>query len=215
MKKLLVTLVVFSALHAQKIYWGWEQLDSIVESVELPKGFLVGCGTAELQISGADNLPNCQWASWERAGKVPPSGTACNSLHKRSDDIALLKKMGMQAYRFSVDWSLIEPEEGTFNEEALTEYRQFTDDLIAAGIKPVVTLLHFVHPQWFEDKGSFEIDENINYFVRFSKKVFETLGNRVFLWCTINEPTVYPFQAYIRGVWPPGKKCHFLLPVLY
>lgn len=196
-------------MQAEKVYWDWTQLEAAAEAVQLPKAFLLGCGVSELQISGADNLPNSQWTAWERAGKVPASGKACDSLHRREQDIELLKKMGMKAYRFSVDWSLIEPQEGEFDHTMLKHYRDFCDDLIVAGIKPVATLHHFVHPQWFEDKGSFEVEANTDYFVRFSTEVFKVLGNRVYMWCTINEPSVYPFQAYIRGVWPPGFKCNF------
>lgn len=216
MKKsfLLLILVSVTSVFAESVavredYWDWEKLDAVVEAVKFPKSFVFGCGTAELQISGADNLPDSQWAAWERAGKVSASGKACDSLNRRTEDIALLKKMGVTAYRFSVDWSLIEPKEGEFKAEMLDHYRQFCDDLVVAGIKPVVTLHHFVHPQWFEEKGAFEVDDNITYFVRFSEKVFNALGKRVHMWCTINEPSVYPFQAYVHGVYPPGKVCNF------
>lgn len=214
MKKcvLLISVIVSGFISATQVlerYWDWQRLDPVLEVVEFPKKFVFGCGTAELQISGADNLPDSQWAYWERAGKVPASGKACDSLNRRTEDIALLKKMGMRSYRFSVDWSLIEPREGLINEKALEEYCKFCDDLLAAGIEPAVTLHHFVHPQWFEEKGAFEKEENIQYFARFAGIVAEKLGNRVARWFTINEPSVYAFQAYIRGVYPPGVKWNF------
>ena len=111
------------------------------------------------------------------------------------------------AFRFSLAWDRIEPQEGQFSEEALQHYSDEVDALLEAGITPMITLHHFAHPIWFEDKGAFEKEENITYFVRYAKKVFEKLGDRVPLWCTINEPTIYAFQGYLgfNCVFPPAK----------
>jgi len=68
-----------------------------------------------------------------------------------------------------------------------------------------VTLHHFTHPIWFEEKGAFENKENLSYFVRYSERVFDALNEYVGLWCTINEPAVYTYQGYFNGLWPPGK----------
>jgi len=80
------------------------------------------------------------------------------------------------------------------------------DHLISNDIIPVITLHHFTHPIWFEEKNSFEIEHNIKYFVRFAKKMFEEYSEKVSMWCTINEPGVYAFQGYLRGAFPPAKK---------
>lgn len=112
----------------------------------------------------------------------------------------------VNTFRFSVAWDRIEPQEGVFSDEALQHYNDEVDALLAAGITPMITLHHFAHPVWFEDKGGFEKEENIAYFVRFSKKVFEVLGHKVPLWCTINEPGIFVFQGYLplNCVYPPG-----------
>ena len=77
--------------------------------------------------------------------------------------------------------------------------------IVDAGIVPMITLHHFAHPQWFEDMGAFEKEENIAYFVRFAQTVFSRLGSKVQFWCTINEPSIVVLQGYLRGVFPPGK----------
>lgn len=131
-------------------------------------------------------------------------GKSSHGWERAFDDIALLHELGCNAQRFSVEWTDIEPEEGQFNEEALAFYERYCEALVAQGITPMVTLHHFVHPQWFQDKGGFERSENIAYFVRFSQKVFKRLASNVTLWCTINEPTVLSACGYVLGIHPPG-----------
>jgi len=112
----------------------------------------------------------------------------------------------VKAYRFSAEWSKIEPREGEFDDAALQHYREVCDALLAAGLTPMVTLHHFTHPLWFEQKGAFEKAENIALWIRFSERVFQALHEKVNLWCTINEPEVFASQGYFQGVFPPGKK---------
>ncbi len=188
-----------------------------VDELYFPRGFLWGFAIAEQQNSGASNLPGSNWSHWEKtsfANGQPHiegdqrSGKACDHWNLYKDDIALMKgDFNANAFRFSVAWDRIEPEEGTFSEEALQHYSDEVDALLKAGITPMITLHHFAHPQWFEEKGGFEHEENIALFVRFAQKVFETLGDRVPFWCTINEPTIYMFQGYLpfHCVFPPGK----------
>lgn len=120
-----------------------------------------------------------------------------------------MKELGCNAVRFSVEWATIEPQEGVFDLEVLSFYEQYCEELIKNGITPMITLYHWVHPLWFEQKGGFEKEENIGYFLRFCTTVFQRLSNKVHLWCTINEPTVSSFMGYVLGMHSPGKKGHF------
>jgi beta-glucosidase len=180
-----------------------------------PETFLWGAALSEYQNSGALNCPDSNWAHWEatrfKNGKPhivhnQKSGKADDFWHSYAADIKLMLKVGINSLRFSIEWSVIEPQEGQFNEQALQYYYKRCKALQEAGITPMITLHHFTHPQWFELLGAFEKEENIDYFIRFCKKVFDLLASCVQLWCTINEPAIYAFQGYIRGVFPPGKK---------
>ena len=139
-----------------------------------PENFIWGSGTAAHQIEG-DNYNN-QWYHMEQNKVNPaikePSGKACNSWEMLDEDIALLKELGHKGYRFSVEWSRLEPENGRFDHAALARYIDFLQKLKNAGIHTCVTLLHFTHPQWFENLGGFTKEENIRYFTSFIKLPF-------------------------------------------
>ncbi len=184
--------------------WDWTNIDT--SKTKFPNDFIWGVAVSEYQVSGAENCPDSNWAHWERQGKTPPSGSACDSYNRPAEDITCAKALDVNAYRFSVAWDKIEPSAGVYDEKVIAHYQTFCDNLIAAGMQPVVTLHHFVHPLWFEEKGAFEKAENNAHFVRFCITMFEALKNHgVKIWCTINEPGVYVSQGYILGLWPPGK----------
>ena len=112
----------------------------------------------------------------------------------------------MTSYRFSIEWSRLEPTEGAWEENALAVYSAMVDDLLARGIRPVVTLHHFSHPDWWEAKGGFADRANLPSFVAYCERVFEALSDRVSTWVTINEPTVFSTMGYTEGMFPPGKR---------
>ena len=114
--------------------------------------------------------------------------------------------MGLQCYRFGLEWSRIEPEEGVFSQEALDHYREEIQAMKERGIRPLLTLHHFSNPLWLEEKGAFLDQDNITYYLRYVHKVVETLGDLVSEYITINEPNVYAFNSYFAGAWPPGKR---------
>ena len=172
-----------------------------------------GTATAAHQVEG--NNTNNNWYAWEhqkdsngksRIHNNDKSGIAANHWNLYRDDISLMNDLGVGYYRFSVEWSKIEPESGIINEEALEHYRDVCIALIDSGLTPVITLHHFSHPIWFEELGAFEKEENIEHYIRFSELVFNKLSDIVPIWCTINEPAVYVTQGYFNGVFPPGKK---------
>ncbi len=122
------------------------------------------------------------------------------------EDIALMKALGVNALRFDLPWADLNPEEHCWNEEAFALYDRYIDALLAQGITPLVTLYHWVHPLWFHERGGWEEADNIKYFIRFCKRVFRRYGDRIRLWCTINEPTVISACGYIMGSHAPGIK---------
>ena len=154
-----------------------------------PENFLWGSGSAAHQIEG-DNVNN-QWWHMEQSGNNPsihaPSGKACNSWQMLDDDIRLLKELGHQAYRFSVEWSRIEPRHGEYDQAALDRYIGFLQKLRANGIHTSVTLLHFTHPQWFEELGGFTKEENIRYFTGFLTFAVPQLAPYTDSWTVVNE----------------------------
>ncbi len=117
-----------------------------------------------------------------------------------------MKDLGLSHYRFSVEWSKVEPSMGNINFSAINHYKRLCNALILNDITPVITLHHFTNPIWFEDLGAFEKEDNIPYFINFSKIIFNELNELVPIWCTINEPAVYVAQGYFNGIFPPGKK---------
>ena len=117
-----------------------------------------------------------------------------------------MKDLGVNHYRFSIEWSKIEPQNGDYNVESIQHYRDLCDSLIKNNITPVVTLHHFTHPTWFEKLGAFEKKENIDHFIEYSEYAFNNLKDLVPIWCTINEPSVFVSQGYFNGIFPPGKK---------
>jgi len=185
-----------------------------VSSFTVPQGFLWGTAISEYQVSGAHHCPYSNWALWER--ETHPNGkprilngaaseNACDFKSLYHQYIPIMQELRTNAFRFSIEWSNIEPQEGNFSEAELQHYEDLIDRLLVAGVTPMITLHHFTDPVWFCQKGGFEREENIFYFVRFCKKVFERLSEKAQLWATFNEPNIYMFQGYLRGVFPPGK----------
>lgn len=176
-----------------------------------PQNFLWGSATSSHQVEGG--CRNNNWARFERSNgpdglpRVADgqrAGNACDHWNRFREDIALMKALGLNAYRFSVEWSKIEPEAGRFDEAALEHYREVLAALHRAEVVPMVTLHHFTNPLWFEDLGAFSAEEAPELFGRFVGKVVESLGRQVRFWCTINEPTVYAVNGYVTGEFPPG-----------
>lgn len=181
-----------------------------------PPQFFWGCATSAHQIEGGLNN---DWTEWEKSPcrladlakkQLDPldfiSSAAANSYVENNADIVCLKELNANAYRFSVDWSRIEPEEGKFSFEALEYYKEMVKKLRTQGIEPFVTLWHWPLPLWLSNKGGWENQEIVEYFKKFVKKVAVHLNEEVNFWVTLNEPMVYASQSYLVGEWPPQKK---------
>jgi len=184
--------------------------------LKFPNQFLWGCATSAHQVEGG--LTN-DWSEWEKSerrsnylqklNRNPAdfvSGLAANSFVEQNADIACLKELNLNAYRFSVDWSRIEPQQGVFDETALETYLEFIKKLRASGIEPLVTLWHWPIPLWARDLGGWQSSKIIEPFCRFVEKTVNYLNVEVNFWITLNEPMVYTSQSYLGGIWPPQKK---------
>ena len=151
--------------------------------------FLWGVATAAHQIEG--NNSNSDFWVLERIKDTyfkEPSGDACDSFNRWREDLALIVSAGLNAYRFSVEWARIEPENGAFSEAMLDYYRQICVACQRAGVEPVVTLHHFTSPRWIAAKGGWENPETADHFARYAGRVAKALGPVIRWACTMNEP---------------------------
>ena len=203
--------VIYFNLSFPEINWNWNKIDT--QNIHFPNSFAWGTATAAHQVEG--NNTNNNWYDWEhqldennqpRIHNGDKSILAADHWNRYPDDIKLMKDLGVNHYRFSIEWSKIEPQNGNYNAESIQHYRDLCDSLIKNNITPVVTLHHFTHPTWFEKLGAFEKKENIDHFIEYSEYAFNNLKDLVPIWCTINEPSVFVSQGYFNGIFPPGKK---------
>ena len=203
--------VIYFNLSFPEINWNWNKIDT--QNIHFPNSFAWGTATAAHQVEG--NNTNNNWYDWEhqldennqpRIHNGDKSILAADHWNRYPDDIKLMKDLGVNHYRFSIEWSKIEPQNGDYNVESIQHYRDLCDSLIKNNITPVVTLHHFTHPTWFEKLGAFEKKENIDHFIEYSEYAFNNLKDLVPIWCTINEPSVFVSQGYFNGIFPPGKK---------
>jgi beta-glucosidase len=171
-----------------------------------PKGFTWGTATAAHQIEGG-NVNNDWWAFEHGAGSVcsEPSGDACDSWDRWGDDVDLVAELGLDNYRFSVEWSRIEPADGEVSHAALAHYRRLCEGLKARGIDPVVTFHHFTTPLWLTEQGGWESGMAVERFARFCTIVAAALGDVMSRACTINEPNIVATMGWHAGLFPPGK----------
>ena len=156
--------------------------------MSFPKGFLIGASTAAHQVEG-NNIHSDYWAQEQlpHSSFTEPSGLACDHYHRFEEDIKLLSAAGLNAYRFSIEWARIEPEEGKFDQNEIDHYRQVIDCCHANGVTPVVTLMHFSSPAWLIRKGGWGTSKVAGYFARYAHRIAEELGDHLPYVCTINE----------------------------
>jgi beta-glucosidase len=170
-----------------------------------PEGFRWGTATAAHQVEG--NNVNNDWWEWEHRENsvcVEPSGDACDQYHRYEDDVRLLRALGFDNYRFSIEWSRIEPDHGHFSRAALDHYRRVCAACLANGIDPVVTFHHFTTPRWAAADGGWHDERIVDRFAKFCEVATDALGDLITRACTINEPNVVSYIGYQVGVFPPG-----------
>lgn len=168
-----------------------------------------GVATSSFQIEG--HIEN-DFTIWEREGKFKRDGlnpiyeNGSNHWEMWESDFKLLKELDVNAYRFSLEWSRIQPEIKSFSEESLDKYEKMIDHLLQLNIKPFLTLHHFTHPTWFHSKTPWHLDISIETFLTFVDKVIDRFKDRVKYWITFNEPMVWVMAGYGEGNFPPGFK---------
>ena len=172
--------------------------------IKFPKDFLWGAATSAYQVEGGN--VRADWWQWEKEAGKENSGAACRHYELYKQDFGLAKDLRHNAHRLSIEWSRIEPEEGKFSDEALKHYLDVILSLRARGLEPLVTLHHFTNPVWLARSGGWENKRSIGLFLRYSEFMVRALAGHVRYWITINEPTVYIYQSYILGIWPPQAK---------
>lgn len=153
-----------------------------------PKGFLIGAATAAHQVEG-NNIHSDYWLQEQmpHSSFTEPSGLACDHYNRYEEDIRLLAEAGLNAYRFSIEWARIEPEEGKFDEAEIEHYRSVIRCCRNHGVEPIVTLMHFTSPAWLIRKGGWESESTVEDFRRYAAYVTEQLGSEINYICTINE----------------------------
>ncbi len=194
-----------------------------------PKRFFWGVSVSSHQVEG--NTHN-QWSVWElenakvlaakaehQLGDLPSwdaikqqakspenyvSGAASGHYEHYKYDQKIAQRMNLNAFRFSIEWSRIEPQEGVWDEKAISYYKSYIKHLRELDLEPIVTLFHFSLPVWFAEKGAFEKRANVKYFVRYVEKMMEVFGVDVTHVSTMNEPAVYAVQSYYEHHWPPA-----------
>jgi beta-glucosidase len=164
-----------------------------------PDGFLWGVAGAGHQTEG-DNSRSDTWFAELVTPSVftEPSGRACNSYELWREDVALAESMGLDAYRFSVEWARVEPEEGLFDERELDHYEAIVDECLARGLAPLVTYNHFTSPHWFAARASWLDPEAPELFARFCTKVTERFGDRIAYAVTMNEPNLTRLLSWLN-----------------
>jgi beta-glucosidase len=177
----------------------------VKDTEAFPPGFTFGVATSAYQVEGG--IEN-DWSAWERAGKCKEPDARCGPSvehwERFFDDIALIQRLGATAYRLSIEWARVEPQRGVWDESAWAGYRDRLLALRAAGITPMVTLLHFTHPPWFHAETPWHESSSLVAWTRFVNKCAEMLQGLAVKVTTLNEPNVMLLGGYLAGVMPPG-----------
>ncbi len=196
-------------------------------TLTFPEGFIWGAATSSYQIEGAWDEDGKGESIWDRFSHTPDNVTkgdtgdiACDHYHRWPEDIALMKELGLKAYRFSISWPRVLPTgRGKINQKGIDFYSRLVDGLLEAGIEPFVTLYHWDLPQVLQDEGGWMARSTAEAFVEYTDVVSSHLGDRVNKWITHNEPWAAAFFGNQIGGHAPGTKdfsvalrvCHHLL----
>lgn len=174
--------------------------------VRFPDEFLWGTATAAHQVEGGNW--NNDWWAWEHAEDTAcdePSADACDHYWRYPQDLDLLAELGFKAYRFSLEWSRIEPEFGEYSAAQLDHYRRMIEACRDRDLLPVVTFHHFTTPRWAVAEGGWENPATADRFASFCERAVGHFGDEIGMACTINEPNIVPLMGWLMGLFPPGK----------
>lgn len=176
-----------------------------------PQNFLFGAATAAYQIEGAAFEDGRTASIWDAFSRVPGAvingdngDVACDHYHRYRDDVALMKDLGLQTYRFSTSWSRVRPDGGAVNPAGVDFYSRLVDELLDADILPWLTLYHWDMPQALQEKGGWTDRDTVDRFLEYAGTMHDALGDRVKVWTTLNEPWCSSFLSYTGGEHAPG-----------
>ncbi|WP_051366785.1 GH1 family beta-glucosidase [Hamadaea tsunoensis] len=181
--------------------------------LRFPEGFRWGVATAAYQIEGAATADGRMPSIWDTFARTPgkvhrghTGDVACDHYHRYAEDVALLSELSIGTYRFSLAWPRIKPDgSGPVNPRGLAFYDRLVDELLAAGVEPMVTLYHWDLPQTLEDHGGWTNRDTALHFADLATAAVSKLGDRVRTWTTLNEPWCSAFLGYGNGVHAPGR----------
>lgn len=169
---------------------------------------LIGTSTSAHQVEGNDR--NTDWWNFESNGKLKyKSGSGCMQYKLYKEDIQIMKKLRLNAYRFEINFSRVMPAPGIINKSAINHYKSLIDELNKAGIEPIPTLWHYTLPMWFYNIHGFERRENFSYFIKYIDALLES-GLDVKYILTINEPVIYASKAYLSREYPPFRGSYMM-----
>ena len=190
------------------------------DPISFPPGFLWGAATSAYQIEGSPLADGAGTSIWHRFAHTPgrvldgmTGDVACDHYRRWPGDIALMKGLGLQSYRFSVAWGRVLPEgTGAVNAKGMDFYERLVDGLLAADIAPMLTLFHWDLPAALEDRGGWLNPDMPKWFADYAGVMFAKLGDRVPMWATLNEPWVVVDAGYVHGVNAPGHRDFYEAP---
>jgi beta-glucosidase len=185
-----------------------------------PKQFLWGAATSSYQIEGSPLADGAGPSTWHRFAHTPgrirdgdTGDVACDHYRRFPEDVALMRELGLNAYRFSVAWGRVLPGgTGAVNSRGLDFYERLVDELLANGIQPMATLYHWDLPASLDDRGGWLNPDIAQWFAEYARAMFRRLDDRVRLWATINEPWVVADGGYLHGVHAPGHRSLYEAP---
>jgi beta-glucosidase len=186
-----------------------------------PANFLWGSATSAYQIEGSPLADGAGPSVWQRFAHTPGAirdgdtgDVACDHYRRFRSDIALMRELGMNAYRFSIAWGRVFPEgTGRVNPAGLGFYERLVDTLLEHGIAPVATLYHWDLPAALDDRGGWLNREVADWFADYARTLFDRLDDRVTMWATLNEPWVVTDGGYLHGTLAPGHRSPFEAPI--
>lgn len=172
-----------------------------------PKNFLWGAASAAAQVEGAYLSDGKGLSIWDVAGERITNGEnchiACDHYHRFREDVQFMKQLGLRSYRFSVSWPRVMPDKGKLNLDGLNFYRELTEELVNAGIEPLVTLYHWDLPCWAQEEGGWSNPRIVDWFLEYVQTVVDALSDCVGYWMTFNEPQIFLGLGYRDGIFAP------------
>lgn len=193
----------------------------MTDSYRFPADFVWGTATSAYQIEGSPTADGAGRSIWHRFSHTPGNtwldqtgDVACDHYRRYKDDVAIMAELGANAYRFSISWARIFPQgSGAVNKKGIDFYSRLVDELLARGIKPNATLFHWDLPEALDDRGGWLNRDVADWFADYATTMFDTLGDRVKIWSTLNEPWVVTDGGYLSGVLAPGHSNLFEAPI--